>query len=111
MPDVWLRVRTDARGDHGWPVAQSLPRLLPAPAEGHRDMSRFTLYDIDDALPEQRLAAAVIRQALLDANAGSRPVHQWLRDDASTWLTLITPPSVDVVAVHARLLAHVDRPL
>ena len=70
-----------------------------------------SIYSIESASPEQRLAAAVIRQALLDANAGSTKARRWLHDDAMFWLVFITPPTHDLEEIHARLLDRLHPPV
>jgi len=59
---------------------------------------------IENASPEQRVLAAIIRLAVLDARAGDAEAADWLMEDAPVWLVYVTPAHVDAADVHARLL-------
>ncbi len=59
---------------------------------------------VETASPEQRLLAAIIRLAVVDARAGDVEAALWLHNAAPVWLAYITPKHVDPDDIHNRLL-------
>lgn len=57
------------------------------------DYRMHAIRQVDTAEPMQRLAAAVITQAMEDARGGPYAHHarRWLLDEGAVWLGLLTP--------------------
>lgn len=58
------------------------------------------------ALPEQLLAAALIKDAIACARAGSHRDVRWLADAPVFWFELVTPTGLDAELVRQRAYTH-----
>ncbi len=69
-------------------------------------MSRLErVINVGNASPEQRLAAALVADALDASRAGDPEALRWLEHCAPAWLGFITPDTTNPEDVHRALLA------
>lgn len=61
---------------------------------------------VADATPEQLLAAALLRSAIEEVQAGDREAWVWLRHCAPVYLEILAPPDIDPRVLHAELLCR-----
>lgn len=71
----------------------------------------YSAWEIEEADPYQRLAAAVIVLAVDDANDGDDDAAEWIETEARDWLAWLIPESstTKVDDLHDLLIEAVDR--
>ncbi len=63
-----------------------------------------------DEFPEYAIAAAVIRQAVMDGRAGNRDAINFLRTSrCHPWLWVVLPAGVELSIIQKKVIALLDR--